>query len=324
MSLTIDEAVEVDPQKLVPKDKFEFVKVLGKGAFGIVLYCRCKHLENLDVAVKVRAIRPDIAERLYGYGKTTQESVMREGLLCKLSQKNPYMPTIFWADAIEDRIFYIVEELIRGVTLDEYIIKQNPSCKQIESVMRDTIAGLAIAHNDTVVHNDFKPSNIMVDTYGRGKIIDFNTFSRDGYETFLTGSFPYRAPETFDTDYHTKPTTDTWAIGVTLYQALTGELPFQADITDWKDLSPEKLEHQKELLRWRIRNQDVFPPQLINSEIGNDTAQLLEKALNKNPKERYQNAEQMQRNWLWLKHKNKAYAAAAALATAAITLGTKI
>jgi len=323
MSLTIDEAVKVDPQELVPKDKFEVVKVLGKGAFGIVLYCRCKPLGNLDVAVKIRAIRPDVAERLYGYGRTPQESVMREGLLCKLSQKNPHMPTIFWADTIEDNIVYIVEELIQGETLDQYL-KKNPSYKQICSVMEDTIEGLAMAHNEGIVHNDYKPSNIMVDTDWRGKIIDFNIFSLPGYKAFLSGSFPYRAPETFDTDYLPQPTTDIWAVGITLYQALTGELPFQSDITDWNNLSPEKIEHQKEWLRWRIRNQDVFPPQLINPEIGNDTAQLLEKALNKNPKERYQNAEQMQRNWFWLRHKYKAYAIAAALATAAVTLGTKI
>ena len=323
MSLTIDEAIEVDPRELIPKDKFEFVKVLGKGAFGIVLHCRCESLGNLDVAVKVRAIRPDIAERLYGYRRTPQESVMREGLLCKLSQKNPHMPTIYWADAIEDRIFYIVEELIQGVTLDQYL-KKNPSSPQICSVMEDTIEGLAMAHNEDIVHNDFKPSNIMVDTKGRGKIIDFNIFARRGYKVFLTGSFPYRAPETFDTDYRPQPTTDTWAVGITLYQALTGELPFQSDITDWNNLPPEKIEHQKELLRWRIRNQDVSPPQLINSEIGNDTAQLLEKALNKNPKERYQNAEQMQRNWSWLRHKYKLYATLAALGTAAVALSTKI
>jgi len=311
---------ENDIRDILP-DNYEFVKILGRGGFNLVLLCKLPDLDEIYAAVKINQIVDGVYERIKEKGGSYQLT-KRQGKLIEYMRYNPFTPNLIWIERREN-VVILCEELIKGETLDQFLEKK-PDYKSLCEITRNILRGFSLVHKYGIVHCDIKPDNIMIEEGNSIKIVDFNLYTFTGDPLFLRGYSPYRAPEIFEGQPIATPTIDAWSLGIMLYQMFTGELPFESDIKDWKNLSPAECEEEKRILRQRVTTQDLYPAQLINPEIGNDIAQLLEKALNKNPKERYQNAEQMQRNWLWLRHKYKAYAALAALGTTAVTLSTKI
>ncbi len=97
----------------------------------------------------------------------------------------------------------------------------------------DVSAGLNYLHsvNPTIVHHDIKPANILIDDGGNFVITDFGISShsgnnRDGYEDSQSGTMAYMAPERFGEDYESSPESDIWSFGATVYELITGEVPF--------------------------------------------------------------------------------------------------
>lgn len=97
----------------------------------------------------------------------------------------------------------------------------------------DVSAGLAYLHafNPTIVHHDIKPANVLVDDSGNFAITDFGISShrglnREGYDDSQSGTMAYMAPERFDEGYESMPESDVWSFGATLYELVTGKVPF--------------------------------------------------------------------------------------------------
>jgi len=97
----------------------------------------------------------------------------------------------------------------------------------------DVSAGLAYLHafNPTIVHHDIKPANVLIDDNGNYAITDFGISShrgnsRDGYDETQSGTMAYMAPERFRDDYESIPESDIWSFGATLYELITGKVPF--------------------------------------------------------------------------------------------------
>lgn len=97
----------------------------------------------------------------------------------------------------------------------------------------DVSAGLAYLHsfNPTIVHHDIKPANILVDDSNNFAITDFGIsshrgFNREGYDDSQSGTMAYMAPERFADDYESMPESDIWSFGATLYELVTGQVPF--------------------------------------------------------------------------------------------------
>lgn len=100
----------------------------------------------------------------------------------------------------------------------------------------DVASGLAYLHdfNPTIVHHDIKPANILVDEKGNFVITDFGISShkggnRDGYDESQSGTMAYMAPERFDDQYESIPESDIWSLGATLFELITGKVPFGDD-----------------------------------------------------------------------------------------------
>lgn len=100
----------------------------------------------------------------------------------------------------------------------------------------DVSAGLAYLHafNPTIVHHDIKPANVLIDDNNNYAITDFGIsshrgFNREGYDDSQSGTMAYMAPERFLPDYESTPESDIWSFGATLYELVTGKVPFGED-----------------------------------------------------------------------------------------------
>ena len=133
-------------------------------------------------------------------------------------------------------IYFLVYELIQGVSLDRYLKKHKLSLSQIESMSLQILKGLSYAHKKGLVHRDIKPQNILITLRGIAKITDFgiaralssSTITQTG---MFIGSPGYVSPEQAD-GKKVNTTSDLYSFGVVLFEMLTRKLPFTSD-TPW-------------------------------------------------------------------------------------------
>jgi serine/threonine-protein kinase len=208
--------------------RYQIANELGKGAMGIVYRARDPMI-NREVALKTIPLAAEFEGEELEQART---KFFREAEMAgRLS--HPHIVTIF--DAGEhDGTAYIAMELLRGVHLVDYTdaARLLPPAIAIELVAR--LAGaLHYAHEQSVVHRDIKPANIMFDAAsGELKITDFGIARlTDAGRTrtgIVLGTPSFMSPE----QLQGRPVTgrsDLFSLGVTLFQMLTGQLPFRAD-----------------------------------------------------------------------------------------------
>lgn len=131
---------------------------------------------------------------------------------------------------------YVVTEYIQGQTLRQWMRDNpNPTMEQVRDIAGQMIRGLRAFHRKEMVHQDFRPENVMIDAEGTVKIIDLGSTRVQGIEeskcqpdNAILGTLQYTAPEYFVGD-PTGPVSDQFSLGVVLYEMLTGRLPYGAD-----------------------------------------------------------------------------------------------
>ena len=183
-----------------------------------------------------------------------------------------------------DRIQYIVEEYIDGITLKEYLDQQRElKWKEAVHFTLQILRALNHAHSKGIVHRDIKPQNIMLLQDGTIKVTDFGIarFSRSETRTMTDkaiGSVHYIAPEQARGEVADERA-DIYSVGVMLYEMLTGTLPFEAD----NAVSVAIMQLQA----------DPKPPRDINPAIPEGLEEITMRAMQKNPDQRYQSAAEM-------------------------------
>ena len=136
---------------------------------------------------------------------------------------------------------YIVLEMVNGETLDELMRQTVPmSLDHKLEIISQVCDGLSYAHEHGVIHCDIKPGNIMVRTDGRVKILDFGIARLQGEPegNVVVGTPMYISPERFS-GHPISACIDVWALGVTLYELLTGTAPFVRDVPDGRRIAEE-------------------------------------------------------------------------------------
>lgn len=183
-----------------------------------------------------------------------------------------------------DRLQYIVMEYVEGITLKEYIEQQGVvRTREALYFVMQILRALQHAHDKGIVHRDIKPQNIMLIENGSIKVTDFGiaTFSRGETKTMTNsaiGSVHYISPEQAKGSM-TDAKSDIYSVGVVLYEMLTGSLPFQSD----NAVSVAVMQVQKQ----------PKSPREINPDIPVGLEQIIMRAMQKNPAERYQSAAEM-------------------------------
>jgi serine/threonine protein kinase/tetratricopeptide (TPR) repeat protein len=266
--------------KLPEFDNFEIVRVLGKGGMGTVYLARDQRLGRL-VALKVLNAS-DLA-----YDDRKGRFLREARSAAAIRHQN--VATIYEVDETEDETPFIVMEYCEGETLSQRVRRRPIEAAEFLSIARQLAAGLAAAHEKGIIHRDIKSANIIVETNGIAKILDFGlaksiprALTDPGLERTLDsstghffGTLHFISPEQAR-GQNADIRSDLFSVGVVLYQMASGHLPFNAD-------APL-------LVLEKIRDGEPEPFVPLDSAFPGAAARIISKLLQKDPADRYQTA----------------------------------
>lgn len=209
---------------MIVGERYEVVSKVGTGGMADV-YKAKDHKLNRFVAMKV--LKQEFREDTNFIKKFKTEAQAAAGLT------HPNVVNVF--DVGESQgIHYIVMELVEGITLKEYISKKGKlSVKEATSIAIQVSMGLEAAHNHGIVHRDVKPQNIIISTDGKVKVTDFGiarAASSNTISSNVMGSVHYSSPEQVRGGYSDEKS-DIYSLGITMYEMVTGVVPFEGDTT---------------------------------------------------------------------------------------------
>ena len=226
--------------------KYKILSTIGSGGFGTVYLAEDTWIDK-KVALKV----PHKQSVNFG------EQLREPRLLASLD--HPNIVGIVTAERLEN-VFFIVMEFVPGDTLESIITRSGPlDVRQVLDFTCQIANAVDHAHRHGIIHRDLRPSNVIVTGGGQAKVADFGTsrfLEIAAHGTTIIGSPPYMAPEQFQGK--AVFASDIYSLGVTIYQMLTGVLPY--DTPSPADL--ERLMKGELLSAPRAKNPNV--PKALN------------------------------------------------------------
>ncbi len=254
--------------------QYELREVLGRGGMGAVYRAHQRALKR-DVAIKVLpgvlAAETDYVERF------TREAEMAASL------EHPHIIPVY-DYGVEAGTSYIVMRMLTGGTLGDRMAHREaegrplPSLGEISQLLNQIAGAFDYAHTQNVIHRDVKPSNIMFDNQGNAFLVDFGIAKLLANTSGLTatgavlGTPLYMAPEQWRSE-QPSASTDQYALGVTIYQLITGRVPFDAP-------TPFGLMHKH-------LNEQPTALNVMRPDLPEDLNLTLARAMAKNPADRF-------------------------------------
>ena len=248
------------------QERYEIIGRIGSGGMADV-YKAKDHKLNRFVAMKV--LKQEFREDKAFISKFRVEAQSAAGLA------HPNIVNVY--DVGEDHgISYIVMELVEGITLKEYIDKKGRlAVREATSIAIQVCMGLEAAHRNGIVHRDVKPQNIIISTDGKVKVTDFGiarAASSNTINSSVMGSVHYSSPEQARGGYSDYKS-DIYSLGITLYEMLTGTVPFDGDST-----VAIAIKHLQE---------ELPSPRKYVPDLPKSTVQIIYKCTQKSPDRRY-------------------------------------
>jgi eukaryotic-like serine/threonine-protein kinase len=208
--------------------RYDLIRVLGKGAMGLVYEGRDP---NLDRRVAIKTIK---VENLSDEAAAEYEVRFRTEARSAARLQHPNIVSVYDSDRDGD-IAFLVMEFVQGDDLKHHLDKGEVyTLQQTLSIMSDLLSALSYAHEQKIVHRDIKPANLLVQASGSIKLADFGVAriqdSGDATRTqgSIVGTLKYMSPEQLE-GRPIDARADLFAAGVVLYQLLTGARPFDGD-----------------------------------------------------------------------------------------------
>jgi eukaryotic-like serine/threonine-protein kinase len=208
--------------------RYDLIRVLGKGAMGLVYEGRDPNLER---RVAIKTIR---VENLSEQAAAEYEVRFRTEARSAARLQHPNIVSVYDSDRDGDTAF-LVMEFIQGDDLKYHLDRgERYSLQQTLGIMGDLLSALDYAHKQNIVHRDIKPANLLIEPGGRVKLTDFGVAriqdSGDATRTqgTMVGTLKYMAPEQVQ-GLPVDARADLFAAGIVLYQLLTGKRPFDGE-----------------------------------------------------------------------------------------------
>ncbi len=249
-------------------DRYEVLEKIGTGGMSDV-YKGKDHKLNRFVAIKV--LKQEFYENANFVSKFRMEAQVSAGLM------HPNIVNVY--DVGEEKgLFYIVMELVDGITLKKYIEKKGRlSVREAVSIAIQVSMGLEAAHKAHVIHRDIKPQNIMISKDGKVKVTDFGIAKAATSNTITSnvmGSVHYTSPEQARGGYSDEKS-DIYSLGITLFEMLTGRVPFNGETTV--------------AIAIKQIQQPMPSPREFVPDVPRSVEQIVLKCCEKSPDRRYQN-----------------------------------
>ncbi len=261
---------------------YQISEEISRGGMGVVYRAFDQKLQR-EVAVKV------LPAELVADPERKRRFVQEARAAAALN--HPHIATIFDIDEAEG-VSFIVMELVRGEKLRDLLAREKLSLERALSLAVEVAEGLGRAHEKGIVHRDLKPANIMVSEDGHAKIIDFGLaklmepLRAEGSEVAtaargltepgrILGTVAYMSPEQARAE-RVDHRTDIFALGIVLYEMVTGGLPFKGD---------------DQVAVWNAICQTApLPPSQLRDGVSPELERVISRALAKSPGDRYQTA----------------------------------
>lgn len=252
--------------------RYEVLSKVGAGGMADV-YKGKDHMLNRYVAIKV--LKKEYKEDENFVRKFRSEAQAAAGLI------HPNIVNVY--DVGEDRgLYYMVMELVEGITLKEYIEKKGRlSHKEVISIAIQMCTGIGIAHAANIIHRDIKPQNIIISKDGKVKVTDFGIAKATTSNTVSSnamGSVHYTSPEQARGGFSDQRS-DIYSIGITLFEMATGQVPFDGDST-----VSVAIKHLQE---------EITPPSKLVPDIPYSLEQIILKCTQKNSERRYRSTDDL-------------------------------
>lgn len=205
-------------------NRYEIIGRVGAGGMSDV-YKAKDHKLNRNVAIKV--LKQEYSKDKNFVSKFRVEAQSAASLI------HPNIVNVYDVGE-DDGLYYIVMELIEGITLKHYIEKKGKlSYRETISIAIQIANGIECAHNNQIVHRDIKPQNIMISREGKVKVTDFGIARAASANTIngnAMGSVHYISPEQAGGKYVDEKS-DIYSLGITMFEMLTGTVPFDGEST---------------------------------------------------------------------------------------------
>ncbi len=248
------------------QNRYEIIEEVGTGGMSVVYKAKC-HVLNRYVAIKV--LKPEFADDKSFVSKFRVEAQSAAGL------SHPNIVNVYDVGE-ENGYYYIVMELVEGITLKEYI-QQNGRLPYATALnfITQICSGIEAAHEHHTIHRDIKPQNIIVSKNGTLKVTDFGIAKAATSNTIASsamGSVHYISPEQARGGYSDERS-DIYSLGITLYEMLTGRVPFEGE----NNVTVALMHIQSE----------IIPPREYYPDIPVGIERIVLKATQKKPERRY-------------------------------------
>lgn len=256
-------------------NRYQITERIGIGGMAEVYRAQDNVLGRL-VAVKVMlpqyAADPNFTQRF------KQEAAAAANL------QSPYIVNVYdWGQ--DEGTYYIVMEFVRGSDLKTAIIERGAiNQRKVAEIGAQVCQALSVAHGLDIIHRDIKPQNIMVQPDGNIKVMDFGIAraknSHLTADNSVLGTAHYVSPEQTQ-GKELGPTSDLYSLGIVMYEAATGRVPFDGD-----DAIAVALKQV---------NEQPVPPSQVNPNVDATLEGIILKCMRKNPAERFQTADELRR-----------------------------
>jgi eukaryotic-like serine/threonine-protein kinase len=267
--LTGDLSAESKPLTGVLQDRYRLDARIGQGGYGQVYKAFDLQLHR-PVAVKIAHI-------------CTSTDLLMDEARRVARLRHPGIVTVHDVGEHKGRLF-LVFDLVEGASLADVLRKRRLSMKESVDLVAEVAMTLHYAHERNCIHRDIKPENILIDSDGRPLVADFGVAvtleELSKGQSLSQGTLPYMAPEQVAGEAHLIDRhVDIYALGVVLYELLTGRLPFEAVDTA--------------TLREEILFRSPKPLRSVKPSVPVDLERICQKCMSRHPSDRFTTAEEL-------------------------------